>query len=93
MSRANVVDYLGTPDWILKEPPVVAYVWEMTKIYGVWFVGAESVGTGGKWEETHRRALFIAFDEYDQVSRHEICVLANNETVEENAVSWFKTTK
>lgn len=87
--RATVIDYLGTPDWVIHDPGVIAYVWEMTKTYGAWAIGAYGVGAGGSWDKKQRWALFIAFDEHDQVSQHGICILADNETVEGNAVSWF----
>jgi hypothetical protein len=94
MSRSNVVDYLGTPDWIVKEPPVIAYVWEMSVTHGVWFFfGGEFHSRGGELAKAQRWALFIALDEYDRVSRHAICVLVDNKTVEENAASWFNTSR
>lgn len=85
ITRSIVIENLGNPLWISENPSALGYVWEMTITYAV---AGTYGGELGRWDKIQRRALFLSFNEHDQLVRHEVRILNDHKTVAQNGAAW-----
>lgn len=88
-TRAEVIQKLGTKH--CRESlliPAMGYGWEMPGGYGFWFLADTMNAAGGSWKITRWRALFLAFDSHDVVTRKEFVKLKGNRTLDDQLEKW-----
>ena len=88
-TRAEVIRKLGTQH--CRESLRIAamgYGWEMPGGYGFWFIASTMSAAGDSWEITRWRALFLAFDPHDVVTRKEFVKLKGKRTLDEQLEKW-----
>ena len=88
-TRAEVIHRLGTQH--CRESLRVAamgYGWEMPGGYGFWFAADLMVAAGDVWKLTRWRALFLAFDSHDVVTRKEFVKLKGSRTLDDQLEKW-----
>lgn len=88
-TRAEVIRRLGTQH--CRESLRVAamgYGWEMPGGYGFFFLMDRMNAAGDVWELTRWRALFLAFDSHDVVTRKEFVKLKGSRTLDEQLEKW-----
>jgi len=99
-TRKDVIEALGSPDWLLKEERVLVYVWEKTYYLRVSSMGPDDDTMWPPYERTmdevaripiyRRWALLVVLDETDHIQRFTIHLLDRKQTVEENARKWWR---
>ena len=88
-TRAEVIRKLGTQH--CRESPRIAamgYGWEMPGGYVFWFWASPMSAGGDSSEVTRWRALFLAFDSHDVVTRKEFVKLEGKRTLDEQLEKW-----
>ena len=86
-TRAEVIRKLGRQH--CRESlliPAMGYGWEMPG--GHWFAFSPYSTGVGAWEQTRWRALFLAFDSHDVVTRKEFVKLKGNRTLDDQLEKW-----
>ena len=90
ISRTDVIQFLGSPDWFLSNEGIMVYVWEESEVYASWGLKRlnGSNAESGRWETSRREALLIALDERQFVTRYEFQSLDIRRKVEDIAREW-----
>jgi hypothetical protein len=88
-TRAEVIQKLGKQH--CRESlliPAMGYGWEMPAGYGFWFIFSTMTAASDVWEMTRWRALFLAFDSRDVVTRKEFVKLKTDRTLDHQLEKW-----
>src|ERR1035437_9041266 len=93
-TSAEVIATLGPATHESRDGRILAYVWTTTTPRGAWMVGVPGsvalLGESGVWESPRRLALLIAIDGEGIVTRHEVCRIAMDTTLEDECAKWSR---
>lgn len=92
-TRQEVTNRLGCDFRDSPRVRALAYSWEMPGGRGLWWLACMGGGTGGEFEWSHWRALFLRFDDDDVVVQTKFVRLSSGRSLDEQLERWALKTR